>query len=1571
MHSSPFVGMRPFEPEERDRFFGRERDARYLCDKILTARLTILYAQSGLGKSSLLKALVIPHLQESTAIVTYFDAWRQDDPTAAIKHLLACEASELGVASPSAGAPSLVQLARLIDSVDHRSVVVVLDQFEELLISRGPRLDTFKKELAALVRAEDLDLQIVLALREEFIAALEPFRQDILTLFQSTYRLEPLDRASVRQAIEEPAKAFGRPCEKDPDLVAAIIADLERRQREKSADGKVTASGYGTVTSESVELPILQLVCSELWNASEEQLQLTLALYKEMGGAEGIIERYVRAVMPPPGQDETTARLLQFLAPDSGYKQSFSCEELSQHTDLSSEIVLAELRRLAGARILRTRSFRGDERFELQHDAFAEVLWPWRDAVLDRLRNEKRIADENRARQQRRKQRITAAAVMVLCMLAAGLPASSWLGDRQKLRLNTVGQLEPLRGLSPDQAWQIGPTLERVVTYLLFQRQDDDRFERLRSLLIEYADLMPKIPSYGVNYAGNEYLPLPDSSWPLQLEYSTSRIDPDNPGAWEAGFRSEWHLYMQEIAQNWGVPLPHVIRVTEHAEFPRSKAVIAYAGHAPLEITLPDFRDDRPVINPAFLKNPGQEQGLKFFEAFAENWGRPLALELPNPVDYYRVPQWSIPVWNLLNGESKLSPASSVAALTVASRLLDTPDMLITEGVVDTMLRRVGSEHSQAVAQARAVRGAKLRTDLAEIIRLDRPLTGNHLVLALDYLAMNPGADSRTAAAGVLNYLDHVSVDVPRRLSGPGRAGNGSEGAPASSNQWYEEAFLWLPRVDRPLQLVLSQPLAKELTRRNENGTLDAAPDLQNAYQAYRDDFFARFGVDFPEWELQSDSSLSGNTARLRILNQRNTNDAEAFEAASIDGIVQALRFRAEVRRTYWINVDQSFNESSRDRNEASSLLRPASPLRRWLERRYSKTDLVRIQRAVVEPTADELRLTETTRNGDSLRIPPHHTLRHPDWLLSSLAFWFALVDPLDLDAIADSLRQTQRARLNPHEFRAGTGDVSALVHTGITDLLAERYDGAEQVFARAIAGNRRAAVAAFLELYPREYAARQLAKFSQGCDGHRLSRGTFGRADHVDLVDFVKTLPAGSPRTQSLRLCIAAAAPSDRQWMAVHELRQLLTQHPDPQAWPAEEALWLGEVLLSVDPVRPADLWRTSGLDFVRSGVRRSGAGNDHVRKAFDRFLQRCNEDGPRNWCWTLMRDIVASRPQDGMPFDLANHLSYRETRSDLEDAIRRIDTLGSAEVMKLLRHNAEKSFASLGESAMRTSAEQGYRTLLKSRDAAMARYARRGLVELLVDRGEFAEAARLANDGIRRIDTENASGYLIDMYFVALLSEGADAADAVLERLHATLGSDNADYRFYLALHGTLTQSRSGEENARAFLGMQHRYTNYIAMMLFSAMRGTATPSSGRSGALSPAQEQADELLARRWATIEPDRPNWPARIRGGDVSAWRELLIGYYRDQVPAADIFGPLETDAAFAASDLRFLPMPRQAMLTEAYFYDAMLARSNGDTERMTRRLESIMQLGYTRYIEYRLAWFLLQQIRGAPVRPGS
>jgi WD40 repeat protein len=371
--AGPYVGLRPYEASERKLFFGRDRDALFLCNKVLSARLTIFYSQSGLGKSSLLRTIVIPQLERDGPVI-YFDAWSQDLPLAALKEKLAQHASDLGVPSADAGAPTLTQLVRLIRTEDTRPLTLVLDQFEEFLTTHGNRLDPVRAELAELTRTTQVDVQIMLSLREEFLAALEPFREQIVSLFQSTYRLEGLDDASLRDAIRLPPREFNGSC--DDELVEILLRDLKARNQVQQDSSAI-----------AVELPTLQLVCSQLWDEAQRagQSKLTVALYEKAGGVKKILDRYIKASMPGKWQDQVlAARLMRLLAPTSGVKVAYSAGDLAENVGADKVRVESLLHDLESARILQTRHSKHGRRYELQHDAFIAVIAPWRDQVLAR-----------------------------------------------------------------------------------------------------------------------------------------------------------------------------------------------------------------------------------------------------------------------------------------------------------------------------------------------------------------------------------------------------------------------------------------------------------------------------------------------------------------------------------------------------------------------------------------------------------------------------------------------------------------------------------------------------------------------------------------------------------------------------------------------------------------------------------------------------------------------------------------------------------------------------------------------------------------------------------------------------------------------------------------------------------------------------------------------------------------------------------------------------------------------------------------------------------------------------------
>src|SRR6187431_770108 len=81
----PYVGLRPYGEADRDFFFGREEDEAVIYANAVATRLTVLYGPSGVGKSSLLRAGVIPHVRlHSGAAAVYYNRWQTSDFEAAL-----------------------------------------------------------------------------------------------------------------------------------------------------------------------------------------------------------------------------------------------------------------------------------------------------------------------------------------------------------------------------------------------------------------------------------------------------------------------------------------------------------------------------------------------------------------------------------------------------------------------------------------------------------------------------------------------------------------------------------------------------------------------------------------------------------------------------------------------------------------------------------------------------------------------------------------------------------------------------------------------------------------------------------------------------------------------------------------------------------------------------------------------------------------------------------------------------------------------------------------------------------------------------------------------------------------------------------------------------------------------------------------------------------------------------------------------------------------------------------------------------------------------------------------------
>ena len=436
-----YKGTAPFQDQEIDRrtFFGRARESRSLLSLVLAERLVVLFAKSGMGKTSLINAgLGEPLRARGYFPMTVRLADQEHGPLAAVFDGVGRAAREARVDCVSGDEKSLWHFFKTAEfwseSDDALRPVLILDQFEELFtLHTSDRRRELIGQLAELVRGLSAgtgqalhaghldggppDLKIVISLREDFLAHLEELARDIPGILHHRFRLGPLDRASAQAAIIEPARLADEAFKTVPfsyreEAVTQILAFLARQRH-----------GDELVASDEAEPVQLQLICQYL----EEEVRARQAASE--GGREVEIseadvggERHLQRVLES-FYDRTLAgigslrelrgvrRLCEKRLISSGGRRLTEDEdEIRRKLRVSSK----RLRQLVDARLLRAESRLGGVFYELSHDTLVEPII------------------QSRKRRIRRRQWTAAAAASGLFLVLASWWVTS--GQRQFLR---------------------------------------------------------------------------------------------------------------------------------------------------------------------------------------------------------------------------------------------------------------------------------------------------------------------------------------------------------------------------------------------------------------------------------------------------------------------------------------------------------------------------------------------------------------------------------------------------------------------------------------------------------------------------------------------------------------------------------------------------------------------------------------------------------------------------------------------------------------------------------------------------------------------------------------------------------------------------------------------------------------------------------------------------------------------------------------------------------------------------------------------------------------------------------
>ena len=402
--SNPWKGLHFYTEEDRDLFFGRKRETEELLRLVQRETLSVLFARSGLGKTSLLRAGLVPHLRELDflpVLVRVDYAASAPPPVEQIITAVLSAAAEANVeveAAEELDLPSaLNEPGNTLWEFFHRHqfwsprndpvrAVLILDQFEEVftLGRESPHTAKFEEQLADLAenrmprsvqfrletsgerlsfdtRAENC--KVILSLREDYVPKLDSLRPIMPAVMRNRFALAPLNRERALEVVLE----AGGSCVSDVvalEIVAAVAGEdvtPEPGAPERLATGEI-------------EPAYLSVMCDELFRrmVAQEKTGIDSGLVRaEQGNILNALYERSFAGLDPATRVFVEDRLLTA----GGFRGSVPLAETGRES-----IALSDLEILVNSRLLRFEDRLGTTHVELSHDLLTPIVRKSRDA---------------------------------------------------------------------------------------------------------------------------------------------------------------------------------------------------------------------------------------------------------------------------------------------------------------------------------------------------------------------------------------------------------------------------------------------------------------------------------------------------------------------------------------------------------------------------------------------------------------------------------------------------------------------------------------------------------------------------------------------------------------------------------------------------------------------------------------------------------------------------------------------------------------------------------------------------------------------------------------------------------------------------------------------------------------------------------------------------------------------------------------------------------------------------------------------------------------------------------------
>jgi WD40 repeat protein len=357
--SSPFKFLDIYTREDRDIFFGRDREVDELYYKVFENKILLVYGLSGTGKSSLIQCGLSNKFQDADWFSLIV---RRGNNIIESMYNAIKTTAHTPLKDNSFSSAGFIKSVRSLFLDYYKPIYFIFDQFEELFIfgNSGEKADFI--EIIKNLIASDVQCRFIFVLREEYLANVTEFEKIIPSFLSNRVRIERMTPANARKTIEGSCKVFDIPVE--PGFAEVLL------ERLSSSDSEI-------------ELTYLQVYLDKIFRKAVKQsndnsIAFTLNLLQGAENVSDILGSFLDEQVEQFQNPADALMVLKSFISVRGTRRQMEFDEVKSFVmtlgnSLRVEILRELIQRLIQLRILRDKD--QNNRYELRHDALAAVIY--------------------------------------------------------------------------------------------------------------------------------------------------------------------------------------------------------------------------------------------------------------------------------------------------------------------------------------------------------------------------------------------------------------------------------------------------------------------------------------------------------------------------------------------------------------------------------------------------------------------------------------------------------------------------------------------------------------------------------------------------------------------------------------------------------------------------------------------------------------------------------------------------------------------------------------------------------------------------------------------------------------------------------------------------------------------------------------------------------------------------------------------------------------------------------------------------------------------------------------------